>query len=206
MRTATWLLGCAALALASAFGAAAAAPPAGPVRAATTERNQVPECTNVVIRTNQAIKTREPGQTFSAEVAESIENESGHVLVPRGASAELVVVRASGGAVGTPEIELALRSITVNGKRYAVSSDTSQQRGEEGLGKNKRTAEMAGGGALLGTVVGAIAGGGKGAAIGAITGAVGGAAVQVITKGREVRVPAETLLTFRTEAPVRMRG
>src|SRR5207244_7207406 len=40
------------------------------------------------------------------------------------------------------------------------------QKGTEGLGKNKRTAEMVGGGAVLGTLIGAIAGGGKGAAIG----------------------------------------
>ena len=43
------------------------------------------------------------------------------------------------------------------------------QKGEQGIGKNKRTAEYVGGGAVLGTLLGAIAGGGKGAAIGART-------------------------------------
>ena len=65
---------------------------------------------------------------------------------------------------------------------------------------------MVGGGAVLGTLLGAIAGGGKGAVIGAIGGAAGGAAVQVLTKGKEVNVPAETLLTFRTDAPLRLVG
>jgi len=185
---------------------ASTAPPAGPVRAATTDPNLIPGGTTLVIRTNEAIKTQEPGQTYSAQLAESIENESGRVLAPRGAPAELFVVRTSGGTLGTPELALALRSITVNGRRYGVTSDTSERRGEEGLGRNQRTAEMVGGGALLGTLVGAIAGGGKGAAIGAITGAAGGAAVQVLTKGKEVQVPAETLLTFRTEAPLRLEG
>jgi len=185
---------------------AATVPPAGPVRAATTEPDLIPGGTTLVIRTNEAIKTQEPGQTYSAQLAESIENESGRILAPRGAPAELFVVRTSGGTLGTPELELALRSITVNGKRYNVSSDTSERQGEAGLGRNQRTAEMVGGGALLGTLVGAIAGGGRGAAMGAITGAAGGAAVQVLTKGKEVRVPAETLLTFRTEAPLRLVG
>ena len=184
----------------------ATAPPAGPVRAATTETDLIPAGTTLVIRTNDAIQTQEPGRTYSAQLAESIENESGRILAPRGAPAELFVVRTSGGTLGTPEVELALRSITVNGKRYTISTDTSERRGEQGLGRNQRTAEMVGGGALLGTLVGAIAGGGRGAAIGAITGAAGGAAVQVLTKGKEVNVPAETLLTFRTDAPLRLVG
>jgi hypothetical protein len=65
---------------------------------------------------------------------------------------------------------------------------------------------MVGGGALLGTLVGAIAGGRTGAAIGAAAGAVGGAAVQVITKGDRVVVPSESILTFRLERPIRIRG
>jgi outer membrane lipoprotein SlyB len=63
---------------------------------------------------------------------------------------------------------------------------------------------MLGGGAALGGLLGAIAGGGKGAVIGAITGAAAGGAVQVLTKGKEVRVPAETILTFKLDQPVRL--
>jgi hypothetical protein len=64
---------------------------------------------------------------------------------------------------------------------------------------------MVGGGALLGTVVGAIAGGGKGAAIGALVGGGGGAAAQVITKGNKISVPAESLLTFKLDQPLQLR-
>jgi hypothetical protein len=65
---------------------------------------------------------------------------------------------------------------------------------------------MVGGGAALGTLIGAVAGGGSGAAIGAAVGAAGGAAVQVLTKGDEVRVPAESVLTFRLENPLQLEG
>jgi outer membrane lipoprotein SlyB len=61
-----------------------------------------------------------------------------------------------------------------------------------------------GGGAALGAIIGAIAGGGRGAAIGAVTGAAAGGAVQVMTKGPKVKIPSETRLTFILENAVRL--
>jgi len=63
-----------------------------------------------------------------------------------------------------------------------------------------------GGGAALGTIIGAIAGGAKGAAIGVLVGAAGGAGVEVLNKGKDVRVPAETLLKFRLDKPVSLQA
>ena len=71
---------------------------------------------------------------------------------------------------------------------------------------NKRTAEAVGGGAVLGGIIGAIAGGGKGAAIGVLVGGAGGAGAQVLTRGHDVQVPAETLLTFRLDKPVMLQA
>jgi hypothetical protein len=177
----------------------------GPVRAATSEPNLIPAGTTLVIRTNQAIHAQQAGQTYAAEIAESVEDQTGRILIPRGSPAELVVAQVSGGGTaGTPVLELAVRSINVNGMSYAVASDTSLQQGPAGIGRNRRTAEMVGGGALLGTLIGAVAGGGKGAVVGALSGAAGGAAVQVLTRGKEIEVPAETLLTFRLEDSLRL--
>ena len=53
---------------------------------------------------------------------------------------------------------------------------------------------------------GSVAGGGRGAAIGAIAGAATGAGVQVLTRGKEVRVPAETVLTFRLDQPLQLNA
>jgi hypothetical protein len=61
-----------------------------------------------------------------------------------------------------------------------------------------------GGGAVLGTIIGAIAGGKKGAAIGAAAGAGAGAGAQVLTRGKRVNVPAESLVTFRLEKSLQM--
>jgi len=55
---------------------------------------------------------------------------------------------------------------------------------------------------VLGAIIGAIAGGGKGAAIGTIAGAGAGGAVQVLTHGQQIRIPSETTLDFRLEAPL----
>lgn len=179
--------------------------PSGPVQAATTEPGVIPAGTTLVIRTNERISTDQAGQTYSAQVAESVENQSGQLLVPKGSPAELIVLEtSSGGTVGTPTLVLGVRSITVNGMRYNVTTAAYEKQGEEGIGANRRTAEMVGGGAALGTLIGAVAGGGKGAVIGAIAGAAGGAAVQVLTRGKEIQVPAETLLTFRLEQPWRL--
>jgi outer membrane lipoprotein SlyB len=70
-------------------------------------------------------------------------------------------------------------------------------------GKGKRSAGFIGGGAGAGALIGALAGGGKGAAIGAASGAGAGTAAEVLTKGK-IKVPAETVLTFRLDKPLRI--
>ena len=57
----------------------------------------------------------------------------------------------------------------------------------------------------MGAIIGALAGHGKGAAIGAGAGAGGGALTEILTKGT-IKVPAETVLTFRLESPIERCG
>ncbi|MGH9707954.1 MAG: hypothetical protein ACRD5R_14445, partial [Candidatus Acidiferrales bacterium] len=64
------------------------------------------------------------------------------------------------------------------------------------------TTKKVAGGAILGTLLGAIADGGKGAAIGAAAGAGGGAVWNGVTRGQQVRIPSETKLDFQLEQPV----
>lgn len=162
----------------------------------------------MVIRTNEAIsaqRAQEAGQ-YSAEVAQNIVSSQGEVLIPKGSLAKLTVLDATtGGAVGTSEVELALSSVNVGGRTYTVQTDVIERSGAAGLGTNERTARSVGGGAALGALIGAIAGGGAGAAAGAAIGAAGGATAQVLTRGDAVRVPAETVLTFRLDRPIRLK-
>lgn len=126
---------------------------------------------------------------------------NGNVVVPRGSNAALVVRD-----MGSNQIVLDLQTVNVNGQRYALNTQdvTQAANSDRGLGANKRTGTYVGGGAVLGTLLGAIAGGGRGAAIGALAGAAAGAGTQVLTRGSEVRVPAETVLNFQLDQPVNL--
>jgi hypothetical protein len=164
----------------------------------------------ITIITNQDIdsKAASPGQVFPADVAENIVDESGQTVIPKGSEAELVIreLGNKGTVSGTSDLVLDLQSIRVGGRQYMVSTEDIEQKGREGLGKNKRTATMVGGGAVLGTVIGAIAGGGKGAAIGAAAGAAAGAGTQVLTRGKAVKVPAESRLQFKLDQPLHLEA
>jgi hypothetical protein len=98
---------------------------------------------------------------------------------------------------------LDLRSVTLNGRRYNLTSSGTSTGGGSGLGTNKRTAKYVGGGAAVGAVLGALMGGGKGAAIGALAGGAAGAGAQVYT-GRKRDIPAETELSFKLAQDLRL--
>jgi hypothetical protein len=169
----------------------------------------LPSGTELTVRTAEDIdsSTAVVNQTFSAIVERDIHGESADVIIPAGSHAVLVVRQiSSGGTTGSPDIVLDMQSMTVSGRRYLVSTADLKEDSGTGIGKNKRTAETVGGGAALGTIIGAIAGGAKGAAIGVLVGAAGGAGVEVLNKGKDVRVPAETLLRFRLDKPVSLQA
>jgi outer membrane lipoprotein SlyB len=94
----------------------------------------------------------------------------------------------------------------VNGQRYIVSSEDVTRTGGTGIGANKKTGEYVGGGALLGAIIGAVAGGGKGAAIGAAVGAGAGAGGVILTRGKQVNVPVETVLNFKLDQNLVLQG
>jgi len=169
---------------------------------------ELPAGTELRVRANETIDSAKAaeGQSFAAEVAEDVRNSAGTVVIPKGSEAQLVIVAASqGGKIrGASDLVLDLASVTAGGRRYQLDAADIAQRGKEGVGANKRTATYTGGGAAVGAIIGAIAGGGKGAAIGAGAGAGAGALTQILTKGKAVRVPVESVLTFRLASPLRI--
>jgi len=169
----------------------------------------VPAGTEIAVRTDETIDSQSTneGQLFPAEVQQDVVDAAGNVVIPKGSQAELTIrsVNSGSGATGPSDLALGLDSISVNGNNYRVFTQDVAQQGNAGIGKNKRTGEYVGGGAVLGTLIGAIAGGGKGAAIGAIAGAGAGAGAQVLTRGKAVKVPAETVLRFRLDEPLNLQ-
>ena len=173
-----------------------------------TKTYLLPVGTQISVRTEDTINsaTAVEGQTYASEIADDVLDANGDVVIPRGSNAQIVIRSASKGGRfhGTSDLVLDLRSISVEGQQYLISTSDVRESGKQGLGANKRTAEYTGGGAALGAIIGAIAGGGKGAAIGAGAGAGGGALTQILTKGGSIRVPAETVLAFQLDKPVQI--
>jgi uncharacterized membrane protein len=156
--------------------------------------------TTISVRTSETINANDTdGRVFEGVVDKDVFNRRGNVAIPQGSNVELVVRQ-----ITDTELAVDLDAVTVNNQRYSLASSGSTVTGErrEGIGANSRTATHIGGGAAIGAIIGAIAGGKKGAAIGAGVGAAGGAATQVLTRGKSVRIPAESLLTFRLQQPL----
>jgi hypothetical protein len=167
----------------------------------------IPTGTQISVRTNEAIDSGKAkiGDTFSGEISSAVMDDAGNVAIPRRSPATLVIRRAGAGKVKSNDLVLDVSSITVNGRSYDVETADYSQKGKEGVGGNKRTAKYVGGGAALGAIIGAIAGGGKGAAIGAAAGSGAGAGTQIFTRG-SVKVPAESIVTFRLVSPIQLEG
>jgi hypothetical protein len=162
----------------------------------------IPIGADLPVRTNEVIDSNNSyeGQTYSASITEAVQDTAGTVAIPAGSPAKLMIRKLDrGGAVHSSELVLDLYSVTVNGKEYRVASSDVDESNKSGLGKNKRTAEFLGGGSALGALMGGIFGGGKGAGIGALAGAGSGLVTQAFTRGREVKVPAESVLRFRLD-------
>ncbi len=184
-------------------------PPPPPPPAPTTKTNVLAAGSEVSIRTNDAIDsgTAQEGQVFDAQVTRDLKDADGDIVVPRGARANLVIKSASKGGKfkGQSDLVIDLVSVVIGGRTYAIDADEIAKKGKDGVGVNKRTATYTGGGAALGAIIGAIAGGGKGAAIGAGAGAGAGVLTQTLTKGGSIKIPAETVLTFQLDQPLKVR-
>ncbi len=159
----------------------------------------IPPGTRISVRSNETIDVRgvDNGRIYTGSVAEDVVDRDGRVQIPRGAPAELIVRR-----VGQNELSIDLEAVVVDGRHFSVDSQPTERTQRQGVGDNRRTGEYVGGGALFGTLLGAIAGGGKGAAIGALAGGAAGAGAQTLTRGEAVRIPAESVLSFRLDRPL----
>jgi hypothetical protein len=161
----------------------------------------IPQGTQVQIRMIDALSsaTAKDGQMFHATLEQPVVVD-GRTLYPKGADITGQVVQAkSSGRLSAPgELELALTQISVNGTAYPIAVEPLMMKGESHA---KSNATKIGGGAAVGAIIGAIAGGGKGAAIGAGVGAAAGTGVAAATGKKESTVESEAVLSFVTAAP-----
>ncbi|HXZ33826.1 MAG TPA: hypothetical protein VEH30_16235 [Terriglobales bacterium] len=207
------VLGCSKKTDQSADQNAANTPAATPAPAVKAEEPKkprvetvtVPAGTSLTVRLGEAVgsKISQPGQSFSASLADAVQVD-GKTVIPAGAAARGTVVDAKplGRFKGGASLQLQLVSITINGTERQIQTAAVSQTEK---GKGKRTAVLAGGGAGLGALIGGLAGGGKGAAIGAAAGAGAGGAGAAFTGNKDIVMPAESALTFSLSQPLEVK-
>jgi BON domain len=163
---------------------------------------EVPASSTLTVRMIDGVDSsvNNAGEIFHATLESPLVVDN-DVVVPRGADIYVRLVSASsaGRMKGKSELHLELVKMEFQGRSYPLVSSTYSATGSS---RGKNTAAKVGGGAALGAIIGALAGGGKGAGIGAGVGAAGGAIYQGSTKGKQVKIPAETRLDFQLEQPV----
>ena len=122
---------------------------------------------SISVRTNEPIDARQVDyRVFTASVERDVRGDDGRLAIPRGSTAELMVKDSRSG-----EMILDLESVTVNGQRYAIRTNTEAV-GTVGPPRSD----------IIGSIVGVITRGDA--------------------RGREVRVPRNTPVTFRLERPL----
>lgn len=179
--------------------APAVTPPVAPVEPGPppVERVTIPAGTTVSVRMVDGLdsEVNQVGDTFRASLDSPLRVE-GRVVAPAGADVQgrVTDVKSAGRFKGRSELTLQLTRLQMNGKSYELESSVWNAKGRS---EGKQTAAAVGGGAALGAIIGAIAGGGKGAAIGSVAGAGAGGGVSAATKGKQIKVQPEDVLQFR---------
>jgi outer membrane lipoprotein SlyB len=162
---------------------------------------KIPVGTSLQVRITESLnsETASVGQVFHGTLEAPIVAH-GKTLFPKGAdvTGEVINVERSGRLSNPGELNLSLRTIRSGKRSYALSVEPIFIQGESHA---KSNVTKIGGGAALGALIGAVAGGGKGAAIGVGVGAAAGTGVAAGTGTKAAEVRSETLLAWVVQDP-----
>lgn len=165
----------------------------------------IPAGTTLTIRLGETIsaKNATAGQAFHGTLAKAVSVDGKEVIASgSNVSGEVTEAQSAGKFKGAGVLAVRLTSVEVQGKSYDVSTSTVSQAMK---GKGKRSLLVGGGGAVLGAIIGGLAGGGKGAAIGALAGGGAGTAGAAYTGNKELVFPAESALSFKLKDAVTLK-
>ena len=165
----------------------------------------LPAGTKIRVSLNHAVTSSQnrSGEAFEATLSAPVILET-KMVIPAGSAARGVLVDAqeSGRLKGVARLQLRLTEVEVDGDWYDVETTSISRRGSN---HKKNNWAWIGGGAAGGTLIGALAGGGKGALIGGPIGAGAGVAAAAVTGKRDIRLSAERELTFVLTEPATIR-
>lgn len=161
---------------------------------------EIPSGTSIRVRMidNLSSEQAQLGDTFRGTLDEAIQ-VNGRELYPKGADVigRVTDVRATGRLSEPGELGLVLNTVSSGTVAASIHVEPLVIKGESHA---KSNATKIGGGAALGAVIGAIAGGGKGAAIGTLAGGAAGTGAAAATGKKPAIVDSEAVLTFVTSA------
>jgi len=164
--------------------------------------NEIPTGTefDVRLQTPLSSKTAQVEDRFEATTMVDLRDERGRVLIPSGSVMRGIVssVNRAGRIERKGAITVAFDRVTVSGRSYPIRATVSQALESEGIMAEK---EKIGIGAGAGAILGAILGGVKGAVAGIL---IGGGGVIAATEGKDVELPAGTVLRVRLDSPLTM--
>ena len=156
----------------------------------------------VTVRMGSTVSSKDAsaGQTLPGSLTNAI-TSNGKVVIPAGTAVTMAVseAKSAGKFKGEGIIAIRLVSIDIHGVARNISTDeyvVTQK------GKGKRSTVAIAGGAGAGALIGGLAGGGKGAGIGALVGAGAGTVGAAFTGNKELTIPAESAVSFKTTAPI----
>ena len=161
----------------------------------------VPSGSSVSVSLSQTLsaKNNNVGDTFSGVLTGAVTTAGGGTFFKRGTPVQGRVVAAKGRGKFKGAGDLGIELTSIGGTAVSTTEYENVSKG-----KGKRTAAFIGGGGGVGALIGGLAGGGKGALIGGLAGAGGGTAAGAYTGNKDVVIPAETVISFRTTSEMRL--
>lgn len=176
-------------------------PPAEPARA---ESMRLPEGTELKLRLETPVSsaTSREGDPVTARVEEATDPD-GRVALPGGTvlKGRVVEVKRAGRVKGRALVSVDFDRIVVRGRTSELQASPITVEAPDDHG---RDAKIVGGAAAAGAVIGAIKDGKEGFAKGAILGGAAGTGAVLVTRGRDIEIPAGSRWTVRLKDAVRL--
>jgi hypothetical protein len=175
--------------------------PTGTAR--TQNAHEIPVGTefDVRLQTPLSSATSQVEDRFDATTVVDLKDSDGRVIIPAGSVMRGVVsaVNKAGRVERKGSLQVAFDRMTANGRSYPIRATVTQALESEGI---KGEAGKIGIGAGAGAIIGAILGGAKGALAGIL---IGGGGTIAATEGKDVELPAGTMLRVRLDSPINLQ-
>ena len=178
-------------------------PPNSDDRRTTSNRSSIPvgQELDVRLQTELTSDTAQVEDRFEATTAVDL-YRGNEVLIPAGSVMRGVIssVNRASRTDRKGTMTVAFDQVTVNGRNYPMRGTVTQALESEGI---KGEIGRIGAGSAVGAILGGIIGGGKGALLGVL---IGGGGTIAATEGKDVTLPAGTLLRVRLDTPPEIRS